>query len=58
MTGKRDRPDEIVTRLRKVEGLKGYEMAVAYAVQPVSCEKDRWNCRHNDRGEAKITVSD
>ena len=58
MAGKRDKPEEIVTKLRQVEVLQGQGMAVADAVRQIGVTQQtyyRWRKLYGKRPVIAIT---
>jgi transposase-like protein len=57
MAGKRDKPEEIVTKLRQVEVLQGQGMAVADAVRQIGVTQQtyyRWRKEYGGMNRAQL----
>ncbi len=57
MAGKRDKPEEIVTKLRQVEVLQGQGMAVADAVRQIGVTQQtyyRWRKEYGGMNRARL----
>ncbi len=57
MAGKRDKPEEIVTKLRQVEVLQGQGMAVADAVRQIGVTQQtyyRWRKEYGEMNRAQL----
>ena len=57
MSGKRDKPEEIVTKLRQVEVLQGQGMSIADAVRQIGVTQQtyyRWRKQYCGMGKAQL----
>lgn len=57
MSGKRDKPEEIVTKLRQVEVLQGQGMSIADAVRQIGVTQQtyyRWRKQYGGMGKAQL----
>ena len=57
MAGRRDKPEEIVTKLRQVEVLQGQGMAVAEAVRQIGVTQNtyyRWRKEYGGMSRAQL----
>lgn len=57
MAGKREKPEEIVSKLRQVEVLQGQGMTIAAAVRQISLTQQtfyRWRKLHGGMGRSQL----
>ena len=57
MSGKRDKPEEIVTKLRQVEVLQGQGMSIADAARQIGVTQQtyyRWRKQYGGMGKAQL----